>query len=35
MTHFRWPNAYCAAHGLFSLSAQFCSADPLGRGAAV
>src|SRR5574341_2510433 len=34
-THFRWPNAFFAAHGLFSLTAQFCSADPLRRGAAV
>lgn len=34
-THFRWPNAFFAALGLFSLSAQLCSADPLRRGAAV
>jgi len=34
-THLRWPNAYFAAHGLFSLVAEFCSADPLRRGAAV
>jgi hypothetical protein len=35
MAHFRWPNAFFAALGLVSLSAQFCSADPLQRGAAV
>ena len=35
MTHFRWPNAFFAALGLVSLTAQFCSADPLRRGAAV
>ncbi len=34
-THLRWPNAFFAALGLFSLSAQLCSADPLRRGAAV
>ena len=35
LTHFRWPNAFFAALGLVSLTAQFCSADPLRRGAAV
>lgn len=34
-SHVRWPNAFFPALGLVSLTAQFCSADPLRRGAAV
>jgi len=35
VTHFRWPNACFATHGLFSLVAEFCSGDTPRRGAAV
>ena len=34
-TPVRWPNAFFTVLGLFSLSVQFCSADPLRWGAAV